>query len=353
VTSRSAAAPDTRPLSTAEAPVPPRRGAEFEGTVTIRSRQTVADGVVSLELAPSSGDGEAEAEPLPPWQPGAHIDVVLPTGVTRQYSLCGPVDAAGHSARWRIAVLREPDGRGGSQWIHDHVREGDALRVRGPRNNFPLRPAARYLFVGGGIGITPLLPMIAEAEAAGAEWSLLYGGRTHGSMAFLPELAGYGERVSVRPQDQYGLLDLAGFLGGPDPSALVYCCGPAPLIDAVEAYCATWPSASLNVERFAAAAGAGPAKGAAAEQPIEVELRASGMTLTVPPELSVLKAVEEAGVPVLSSCEEGICGSCETPVLDGEVDHRDSLLTEDERAANDTMLICVSRARGGRLVLDL
>ncbi|WP_328767777.1 PDR/VanB family oxidoreductase [Streptomyces sp. NBC_00286] len=351
MTSRSAAAPDTRPLGTAEAPVPTRRGAEFEGTATVRSRQTVADGVVSLELAPSTGDGEAE--PLPLWQPGAHIDVVLPTGVTRQYSLCGPIDAAGHSTRWRIAVLREPHGRGGSQWIHDHVQEGDELRVRGPRNNFPLRPAARYLFVGGGIGITPLLPMIAEAEAAGAEWSLLYGGRTHGSMAFLPELAGYGERVSVRPQDQYGLLDLAGFLGDPDPSALVYCCGPAPLIDAVEAYCATWPSGSLNVERFAAAASAGPADGAAAEQPIEVELRASGMTLTVPPELSVLKAVEEAGVPVLSSCEEGICGSCETPVLDGEVDHRDSLLTEDERAANDTMLICVSRARGGRLVLDL
>jgi ferredoxin-NADP reductase len=343
VTSPSAAAPDTRPLGTAA-----RRGADFEGSVTVRSRQTVADGVVSLELAPSSPDGE----PLPPWQPGAHIDVVLPTGVTRQYSLCGPVDPAGHSDRWRIAVLREPDGRGGSQWIHDHVSEGDELRVRGPRNNFPLRPAARYLFVGGGIGITPLLPMIAEAEAAGAEWSLLYGGRTRGSMAFLPELEGYGERVSVRPQDQYGLLDLVGFLSDPEPSALVYCCGPAGLIDAVEAYCVGWPSGSLNVERFAAAAVEGPAEGAA-EQPIEVELRASGVTLTVPPELSVLAAVEQAGVPVLSSCEEGICGSCETPVLDGEVDHRDSLLTEDERAANDTMLICVSRARGGHLVLDL
>lgn len=352
--SPSAAAPDTRTLGTAEAATPSaaRRGAEFEGPVTVVTRQTVAEGVVSLELAPSSSQGEGEAEPLPPWQPGAHIDVVLPTGVTRQYSLCGPVDPAGNTARWRIAVLREPDGRGGSQWIHDHVEEGGELRVRGPRNNFPLRPATKYLFIGGGIGITPLLPMIAEAEAAGADWSLLYGGRTHASMAFLPELEGYGERVSVRPQDQYGLLDLTGFLGDPDPSALVYCCGPAGLIDAVEAYCATWPAGSLNVERFAAAAGQQPV-GGEAEQPIEVELRASGMTLTVPPGLPVLKAVEQAGIPVLSSCEEGICGSCETAVLEGEVDHRDSLLTEDERAANDTMLICVSRARGGRLVLDL
>ncbi|WP_078492212.1 PDR/VanB family oxidoreductase [Streptomyces yerevanensis] len=354
MTSPSAAAPDTRTFGTTEAAAPStaRRGAEFEGTVAVVTRQTVAEGVVSLELAPNSGEGEGEAEPLPPWQPGAHIDVVLPTGVTRQYSLCGPVDRAGNTARWRIAVLREPDGRGGSQWIHDHVEEGGELRVRGPRNNFPLRPATKYLFIGGGIGITPLLPMIAEAEAAGADWSLLYGGRTHASMAFLPELEGYGERVSVRPQDQYGLLDLTGFLGDADPSALVYCCGPAGLIDAVEAYCATWPAGSLNVERFAAAAGQQPV-GGEAEQPIEVELRASGMTLTVPPGLPVLKAVEQAGIPVLSSCEEGICGSCETAVLEGEVDHRDSLLTEDERAANDTMLICVSRARGGRLVLDL
>ncbi|MEU7657003.1 PDR/VanB family oxidoreductase [Streptomyces lincolnensis] len=345
MTSPPAAAPDTHTLGSAEAGAPSaaRRGTEFEGTATVVARRTVADGVVSLELAASSG------EPLPPWRPGAHIDVVLPTGVTRQYSLCGPVK---DTARWRVAVLREPDGRGGSQWIHDHLVEGGELRVRGPRNNFPLRPAARYLFVGGGIGITPLLPMIAEAEAAGAEWSLLYGGRTRASMAFLPELEGYGERVTVRPQDRYGLLDLAGFLGDPDPSALVYCCGPAGLIDAVEAHCADWPTGALNVERFAAVAVRQPA-GDEAEQPIEVELRASGTTLTVPPGLSVLKAVEQAGVPVLSSCEEGICGSCETPVLEGEVDHRDSLLTDDERAANDTMLICVSRARGRRLVLDL
>ena len=311
-------------------------------TITVVSRRTEADGVVSLELAPRSG------ERLPPWRPGAHIDVVLPTGHTRQYSLCGPVEAAD----WRIAVLREPDGRGGSRWIHDNIRTGSELRVRGPRNNFPLKPATRYLFIGGGIGITPLLPMITEADAAGADWSLLYGGRSLASMAFLPELERHGERVAVRPQDRYGLLDLAGFLGAPDPSALVYCCGPAGLIDAVETHCAGWAPGSLHVERFAAAAHQLHADEVDLRS-FEVELRVSGVTLTVPPELSVLKAVAQAGVSVLSSCEEGICGSCETAVLGGEVEHRDALLTEDERAANDTMLICVSRARNGRLVLDL
>lgn len=340
MTSPSTAALDALPLGTAAAP----RDTEYDGTVAVLSRQTAADGVVSLVLAPHDG------VPLPPWQPGAHIDVVLPTGGVRQYSLCGPPAV---NDRWRVAVLREPDGRGASQWIHDNVREGSELRIRGPRNNFPLRPAARYLFVAGGIGITPLLPMIAEAETAGADWSLLYGGRTRASMAFLPELEGYGERVTVRPQDEYGLLDLGGHLGEPDPSALVYCCGPAGLIDAVEAHCATWPAGSLDVERFAAAPGQHSGGGEGGDEPFEVELRMSGVTLTVPPGQSVLKAVEAAGVPVLSSCEEGICGSCETAVLAGEIDHRDSLLTDDERAAGDTMLICVSRARGGRLVLDL
>ncbi|MDX3452027.1 PDR/VanB family oxidoreductase [Streptomyces sp. ME02-8801-2C] len=344
MTSPSTAAPEVLPLRTAlAATAPAPRDAEYDGTVAVLSRQTAADGVASLVLAPRDG------VPLPPWQPGAHIDVVLPTGTVRQYSLCGPTTV---TDCWRVAVLREPDGRGGSQWIHDNIRDGSELRVRGPRNNFPLRPAARYLFVAGGIGITPLLPMIAEAEAADADWSLLYGGRTRESMAFLSELEHYGDHVTVRPQDEYGLLDLPGHLGEPDPSALVYCCGPAGLIDAVEAHCAGWPKGSLNVERFAAAPGQEPGEG---DGPFEVELRSSGVTLTVPPGQSVLRAVEEAGVPVLSSCEEGICGSCETAVLAGEIDHRDSLLTDDERAANDTMLICVSRARarGGRLVLDL
>ncbi|MBL1098387.1 oxidoreductase [Streptomyces sp. 205] len=314
---------------------------EFDGDVIVRSRRAESDGVLSLEFGLASG------EPLPAWAPGAHIDVVLPNGLVRQYSLCGPVD---DRTTWRIGVLREPRSRGGSEWIHDHAHEGAELRIRGPRNNFPLHSVPRYVFIAGGIGISPLLPMIAEADAEGADWALYYSGRSRGSMAFLDELKAYGDRVTVQPSDEPGTLDLAAILGEPTPSTLVYCCGSVGLIEAVESGCAAWPSGSLHVERFADAV---PAAATGADQPIEVECRRSGITLTVPADVSILKAVEDAGLWVLSSCQEGICGSCETEVLEGEVDNRDSLLTAEERAANDTMMICVSRVKGSRLVLDL
>ncbi|TLS47019.1 oxidoreductase [Streptomyces montanus] len=309
--------------------------------LVVATRTPAADGVVSLTLRRPDG------EPLPSWTPGAHIDLLLDGGLTRQYSLCGhPAD---HEA-WRIAVLREPQGRGGSAYVHDHLREGATVRVRGPRNNFPLRPAARHLFIAGGVGITPVLPMVEAAEAAGADWRLLYGGRTRTSMAFLDRLAPYGDRVFVRPQDEYGLLDLAAFLGSPEEGTLVHACGPEPLLQAVHERCADWPPGTLGVERFAPARtveGAGPAEA------FEVVLARAGLTVTVPPDRSVLEAVEEAGVTVDFSCREGTCGTCETDVLDGTPDHRDSLLDEDEREAGDTMLICVSRSCGPRLVLDL
>ncbi|OHV25710.1 ferredoxin [Parafrankia soli] len=313
---------------------------EFDGTVVVQFRRTESDGVVSLQF------GRASGEPLPGWAPGAHVDLLLPSGLVRQYSLCGSVSDRG---AWRIGVLREPTGQGGSAWIHDHVQEGAELRVRGPRNNFPLLAAPRYLFIAGGIGITPLLPMVTEAEAAGADWTLHYGGRRRASMAFLDELAHHGDRVRAHPKDEFEILDLAEILGEPSQSTLVYCCGPSRLIDAVESRCASWPPGSLHVERFTARASAADRE----NRPIVVECRRSGITLTVPPELSILEAVENAGLQVLSSCVEGICGSCETTVLEGLVDHRDSLLTDDERDANDTMMICVSRAKNGRLALDL
>jgi ferredoxin-NADP reductase len=223
------------------------------------------------------------------------------------------------------------------------------VRVRGPRNHFPLLPSPRYLFVAGGIGITPILTMVAAAEATGARWELVYGGRRRASMAFLDELAGYGERVAVRPQDEFGLLDLDALLGTPQPDTLVYCCGPEPLLAAVEQRCADWPSGSLRVERFTAKPLTEPVLTGA----FEVELAQSGLTLTVPPDRSILDVAEDAGVNVMSSCSEGTCGTCETPVLDGEPDHRDSVLTEEEQAANDCMMICVSRSRCPKLVLDL
>ncbi|MFF4361457.1 PDR/VanB family oxidoreductase [Streptomyces sp. NPDC001604] len=315
-----------------------------DATLTVETRTRAADDVVSLTLRHPDGGT------LPAWTPGAHIDLLLNGDdggdLIRQYSLCGhPADREA----WQIAVLREPAGRGGSAYVHDHLHEGAKVRVRGPRNNFPLRPAARHLFIAGGVGITPVLPMVEAAEAAGADWRLLYGGRTRTSMAFLDRLTPYGDRVLVRPQDEYGLLDLAAFLGMPQEGTLVHACGPEPLLRAVHEQCATWPPGTLGLERFTPVptAETGPADA------FELELARSGLTLTVAPDRSVLETVEEAGVAVDFSCREGTCGTCETAVLDGTPDHRDSLLSEDERAAGDTMLICVSRSCGPRLVLDL
>jgi len=247
-------------------------------------------------------------------------------------------------------VLREPDSRGGSQFVHDKLAPGDLVDVRGPRNHFALEPSPRYLFVAGGIGITPIVPMVAAAAAAGADWRLHYGGRTLASMAFRDELtAAYGTRVALTPQDESGLLDLDRILDAPSPGTLVYCCGPESLLRAVEQRCATWPGGSLRVERFAPRDPGEPIRPAS----FEVQLARSGTTLTVPPDRSILDVADAAGVPVLFSCREGTCGTCETGVLEGRVDHRDSLLTPEEQEAHDTMFICVSRAASARLVLDL
>jgi ferredoxin-NADP reductase len=305
--------------------------------VVVERVEEMAEGVRGLTLRAADG-GE-----LPAWQPGAHVDLHLAPGLVRQYSLCGdPADRQ----RWEVAVLREPDGRGGSAHVHERLAAGDRLDADGPRNHFELDGSPSYVFIAGGIGITPILPMIAAASAAGADWRLLYGGRQRSSMAFLDRLDGYGEQVTVRPQDTTGLLDL-GLLDTPRPGTLVYCCGPAPLLDAVSSRCAGWPAGSLRIERFTPLEITGPS------HDFEVVLAASGKTVPVPAGVSILKAVEEAGVPVLSSCQEGTCGTCETVVLDGEPDHRDAVLTDAERAAGDLMMICVSRCRGERLTLDL
>lgn len=307
-----------------------------ETELVVDRREFAADGVLVLTLRHPLG------EQLPAWEPGAHVDVVLGPELERQYSLCG--DPAERTA-WRIAVLREPDGRGGSAHVHEQLGRGDKVRVRGPRNHFRLEPAPRYRFIAGGIGITPILPMLAAAEAAGAEWTLLYGGRSRRSMAFGGELERYGDRVTVAPQDESGLLDLASALGDLPDGTLVYSCGPGPLLDAVEELC---PAGVLHVERFRPKEQLGRE-----EAEFEVELARSGRTLTVAPGVSVLDAVRAAGVEVLYSCTEGTCGTCETDVLEGTPDHRDSVLTRQEQESGETMMICVSRCRGKRLVLDL
>lgn len=315
---------------------------EQELTLRIKQLRWEAVGVVSVTLERPDG------RELPAWQPGAHLDLHLPGAITRQYSLCGRTADA---RTWRVAVLREPNGRGGSAAVHDILRPGDMMQVRGPRNNFALADSPDYLFIAGGIGITPLLPMIDAAEAAGARWRLMYGGRTRSSMAFLDVLAAYGERVEVWPQDELGLLDLDAALGQPRPDTLVYCCGPEPLLAAVEQACHHWPGAALHVERFAPKPQ--PLADAGAEAGFEVVLERSGRCIQVPPGCSVLEALEVEGVDAPNSCREGICGTCETKVLEGIPDHRDSLLSEEERSANTTMMICVGRGLSARLVLDL
>ena len=315
--------------------------AEIDLELRVASKQEVADGVVMIEL--TSFDGTE----LPVWTPGSHIDLVLGNDLERQYSLCGdPADRT----TWRVAVLRERNSRGGSEFVHDGLKIGAKQQVRGPRNHFELAPSPAYLFVAGGIGITPILPMIAAAKSAGADWRLMYGGRSRASMAFAAELVERDpDRVEVVPQDEAGLLPLEAIAGTPQADTLVYCCGPEPLLTAVETVCSAWPVGSLHVERFA------PRKVDAfdPDSPFVVELSLSDIEFTVNPGETILEALVDNGIEVDTSCTEGVCGTCETRVLEGIPDHLDSVLSPEERAANDTMFVCVSRSRCPRLVLEL
>ncbi|MFE9630529.1 PDR/VanB family oxidoreductase [Streptomyces sp. NPDC006463] len=316
------------PLPALETPVSgysPRRPLR----ALIVSRTEPALGVLELTL---------QSPELPAWTPGAHVDVTLPSGLVRQYSLCGdPAD----SGTYRIAIRLVEDGRGGSREAHAQLVEGAELELRPPRNRFELVPAASYVFVAGGIGITPILPMLRAATAAGADWTLLYGGRSRASMPFLPELALHGDRVVLLPQDEVGLPDLSS-LSAPRPGTLVYCCGPEPLMHAVTA--AVPSGVPVHLERFTPAA-PGPARA------FTVELHSSGRTLEVGAAETTLAAVRRALPDTPYSCQQGFCGTCQHRVLSGEVDHRDDLLTDQER--EDSMLLCVSRAKGAHLTLDL
>jgi ferredoxin-NADP reductase len=314
---------------------------EVEADLAVDRREQVADGVVTLTLRDPGG-----AE-LPEWTPGAHVDLIMSGGITRQYSLCG--DTSDRSC-WKVGVLLDPGSRGGSRFVHEQLHPGAAIRVRGPRNHFPLLSSARYLFVAGGIGITPIRTMIDAVAARGAEWQLLYGGRTRASMAFVEELGRHGAGVTIHPEDQHGRLPLAAVLGEPRANTLVYCCGPEGLLNAVEESCRAWPSGSLHIERFAAKAIEAPAD---ALGTFEVECHRSGVTVTVTGYQSIYQALDAAGIDVLGSCMEGVCGTCECEVLSGEPEHRDSVLSDADRARNDAIMICVSRSRSERLVLDI
>ncbi|GAA3232950.1 PDR/VanB family oxidoreductase [Pseudonocardia petroleophila] len=308
------------------------------------------DGVLDLEVVSLRRESDCVlsvelADPLrrllPAWEPGAHIDLGLP-GHVRQYSLCGdPADRR----RYRVAVLREPASSGGSRFVHERLRPGDRVEVAGPRNHFALVDARRHLLVAGGVGITPLLAMAGELAARGAEWRLVYGGRSRASMAFLGELARFGPAVEVVAEDEAGRPDLDALLGAPQDGTAVYCCGPEALLGAVEERCRVWPAGSLHVERFAA-----KARDDSDLRAFDVVLRRSGRRLEVGPLDSALDILDAAGIAIPNACRDGVCGSCVTRVLSGVPDHRDSL-TEPGRT--DVVLPCVSRAVGRELVLDL
>lgn len=311
--------------------------------LVIERMETVATGVVSLTLVRPDG-GE-----LPVWTAGAHIDLHFSSGgidYVRQYSLCGP---ASDRHRWQIAVHRAPDSRGGSSHIHQRFAQGLGVRVTGPRNNFPLVGAQRYLFIAGGIGITPILAMIESLPSKGPDWRLLYCGRSLESMAFTERLRQLGtDNVTLHESDRNGVADIDSLIAASHPETAIFCCGPESLLNAVQDICARRSIGTVHFERFSRRSDV--AENSATT--FEVEFAKSGVVATVPPERSILEIAEEHGVEIESSCQEGVCGSCETSVISGRPDHRDSVLTAKERAEGHSIMVCVSRSCTARLVLD-
>lgn len=309
----------------------------------LERRTRAAEGVVSLHLAAADG-----AE-LPPWEPGAHLELRLPSGLRRQYSVCGdPADRD----RYLVCVLREGSGRGGSVEVHDRLEVGTEIGSSAPRNHFPLVDAPDYVLLAGGIGITPLKAMAEELQRRGDTWQLIYGGRTRQSMAFAEELlSAHPDRVTLLPQDECGLPDLERIAETLTVGTRLYCCGPAPMLTAVTEACDRAGQADrLHLERFTAAETAPDTSGDAA---FEVELRESGVTLTVAADQSLLEAIRSVRTDVDFSCQEGYCGTCETRVLGGRPEHRGTLMSAEEHDAEGTMLVCVGRALSPKLVLDL
>jgi ferredoxin-NADP reductase len=314
-------------------------------TLTVVGRNVVArdQDVVTLTFAGADG------APLPPWRPGAHLDIHLPSGRVRQYSLCG--DPARQDS-YRIAVRRIPDGGGGSAEMHDVLGVGSRVTTNGPRNAFPLTvpghgsPTQRLRFVAAGIGITPILPMMRHVDGLGAEWSMIYAGRSRDSLPFLDEVAEFGDRIEIRTDDEWGAPTADQLLGDCPDGTAVYACGPAPMLTAIRAALAARDNVELHFERFAAAP-------VIDGEEFSVRVASTGVTVQVGAEETLLSALQRADVWPPYSCRQGFCGTCRARVLDGTVDHRDTLLTEPERA-DGMMLICISRAANGqRLTLDL
>ena len=319
-----------------------RMAATIEVRVSTKWREAID--IDCLELVDDCG------APLPAFSAGSHIDVHLPGGLIRQYSLC---NESTERHRYLISVLRDPNSRGGSRAVHDRVSQGDVLRISKPRNHFELSPARRYLLFAGGIGVTPILCMAERLSRIGADFSMHYCTRSPERMAFTNRIenSGYGSRVHKHFDDGSARQKLrpSEILNRSDNDTHIYVCGPNGFMNWIieNAKSSGWPDANIHYEYFA------PKASSEAGSSFEVELASDGRVLTVPQDKSIVSILNENGIGVPVSCEAGVCGTCLTRVLSGTPDHRDVFLTDQERARNDQITPCCSRAISSRLVLDL
>lgn len=315
-------------------------------SLRLRVADCLAEAKDVLLLVLASADGR----PLPAADPGAHLELRLPSGMVRHYSLCG--DASDRS-KYVIGVGRAAASRGGSEHIHRHVRVGTELPDARLRNHFPLEfEARRYRFIAGGIGITPILSMVRWCVANARPWSLAYAARSRQRTAFYEWLAQYPEAVRFHFDDEAGGAKpaLQEWVSGPLEGEHLYCCGPGALMTGVQDATASWTAGSVHFEWFAAPK---DAASEIADKPFVAVLQRSGQRIEVPAGCTLLEALEQHGVEIPFSCREGLCRTCETPLCGGVAEHRDHVLSEAERAAQRSIMPCVSRAKSDELLLDL
>jgi len=308
--------------------------------IVLEKRELIPGQIVEFTLAPT------DSRHLPSWEPGAHVEVVLPSGLVRHYSLCGSPS----EPHYRIAVLREPESRGGSVELHDGVGAGTLLTIRGPKNHFPLVSAEHTAFLAGGIGITPLLPMMRQLATEGKSWELHYGGKSLAALAYLDAIQLMdGHEINIYLKDETRRIPVPEVIERLPLNTVIYVCGPESMISEVEKV-ANDKGIDVKLERFGPS---GEVISHVGDTAFEVTLVGSGTTLTVEANERLIDVVRRVVPGVPFSCEEGFCGSCETGVLEGEPEHNDSILSPEERSANDCMMICVGRSKSARLVLDI
>ncbi|GAA4475014.1 PDR/VanB family oxidoreductase [Rhodococcus olei] len=303
----------------------------------------IAAGVREVQLEPADG------APFPPWEPGSHVDIDA-GGMCRQYSL---VSSHEDRSQLRIAVRLAENSRGGSRWVHENLAVGDELVLEAVRNNFAFRDAPGYVFLAGGIGVTPLISMMRTADEQRRDWKLFYGGRTQDSLPYVSELTSWrGGHVTTVTEEADGFLNLAAIVEQTPADHLIYACGPPAMLVDLRKVCAdTDTDDRLHVESFSPLL---EEVSSADDEPFEVICaRRNGLTIRVDPDVTILEALEQAGLRPEYGCREGTCGTCEVAVLDGAPDHRDSVLTDTERAAGDCLMICVSRSTTPQLLIDL